>query len=39
MFSLTVEVSKSTIKIKELSQELGLVKHELKKIRDLEREN
>ncbi|CCI71307.1 hypothetical protein PPM_4500 [Paenibacillus polymyxa M1] len=39
MFSLTIEVSKSTIKIKELSQELGLVKHELNKIREIEREN
>lgn len=33
MFSLTLEVSKSTIKIKELSQELGLLRHELEKLK------
>ncbi|KAF6634919.1 DUF2304 domain-containing protein [Paenibacillus polymyxa] len=32
MFSLTLEVSKSTIKIKELSQEIGLLKHDLEKL-------
>lgn len=33
MFSLTLEVSKSTIKIKELSQEIGLLKYEFEKLK------
>ncbi|MDQ0724089.1 hypothetical protein QF049_005350 [Paenibacillus sp. W4I10] len=34
MFSLTLEVSKSTTKIKELSQELGILKNDFEKLRD-----
>ncbi|PYY29628.1 DUF2304 domain-containing protein [Paenibacillus illinoisensis] len=34
LFSLTVEISRATLKIKELSQELGIMKHELKQIND-----
>lgn len=33
MFSLTLEVSKSTMKIKELSQEVGLLRNELEKLK------
>lgn len=34
MFSLTLEVSKSTIKIKELSQEVGILRYELEKMKE-----
>lgn len=34
MFSLTLEVSKSTIKIKELSQEVGILRYELEKLKE-----
>ncbi|MDQ1235817.1 hypothetical protein QE450_003315 [Paenibacillus sp. SORGH_AS306] len=34
MFSLTLEVSKSTIKIKELSQEIGILRYELEKMKE-----
>ncbi|OMF36036.1 DUF2304 domain-containing protein [Paenibacillus peoriae] len=33
MFSLTLEVSKASVKIKELSQELGLIKNEVKRLK------
>ncbi|WP_411343915.1 DUF2304 domain-containing protein [Paenibacillus sp. WLX1005] len=34
ILSLTLELSKSTMKIKELSQDVGILKHELEKIKD-----
>lgn len=34
ILSLTLELSKSTTKIKELSQEVGILKHEMEKIKE-----
>ncbi|KGP77369.1 MULTISPECIES: DUF2304 domain-containing protein [unclassified Paenibacillus] len=39
MFSLTFEISKSTTKIKELSQEIGLLKHEVEQLKEVKKKD
>lgn len=38
VFSLTLEISKSTTKVKELSQEIGLLQNELEKMKNVDKE-